>query len=91
MVDNSWLATRHSPLVATGAARSELAALLSSLQDVRRDDSSDVRLTQLTGKRFKSKDAYAAFKSTAECEYLHGKYIWRTAVPNKVKIFSWLC
>jgi hypothetical protein len=45
---------------------------------------------QLTGKRFNTKDAYAALKPTVECEDLHGKYIWRTAVPNKVKIFAWL-
>jgi len=45
---------------------------------------------QLTGKRFNTKDAYAALEPTVECEDLHGKYIWRTAVPNKVKIFAWL-
>jgi len=74
----------------TSAARSKLATLLSSLQDIRLDDSSDVRLMLLTGKRFNTKDAYAALKSPAEYEDQHSKFIWSSAVPNKVKVFAWL-
>lgn len=74
----------------TGAAHSELAALISTLQDVQLDGSSDIRLMLLTGKRFNTKDAYSVLRPSSGHDDLNSKYIWGSAVPNKVKIFSWL-
>lgn len=45
---------------------------------------------QLTGKRFNTKDAYSVLKPHLASEDPHRKHIWDSAVPNKVKIFSWL-
>lgn len=44
----------------------------------------------LTGKKFRTKDAYYALAPSSRQVDLISKQIWDSAVPNKVKIFSWL-
>jgi hypothetical protein len=74
----------------TRSAQTEHATLLLTLQDAHLDDSSDVRLLLLTGKKFKTKDAYPALAPSLGHEDLISKQIWGSAVPNKVKVFAWL-
>jgi hypothetical protein len=74
----------------TCTAQCEQANLLLSLQDVHLDNSSDVRLLLLTGKKFRTKDAYSALAPSSGQRDLISKQIWGSAVPNKVKIFAWL-
>ena len=74
----------------TRAAQQERADLLLALQDVHLDDSSDVRLMRLTGKKFSTKDAYSALAPSSGQDDQISKQIWGSAVPNKVKIFTCL-
>ena len=73
-----------------GVAHAELANLRLSLQDVLLHDDLDVRLLKLTGKRYRRRDAYAALASPSCCSRLHGGQMWNSAVPNKLKVFTWL-
>jgi hypothetical protein len=73
----------------TSAASSQLAALLSLLQGIELDELPDQRRMKLTGRRFTSRDAYHAITDVESMD-LHGQRVWKTRVPNKVKIFSWL-
>jgi hypothetical protein len=43
-----------------------------------------------TTKPFGTRDAYEALSLTPEVQDFHGAWIWRSKVPNKVKIFGWL-
>jgi hypothetical protein len=49
-----------------------------------------VRVLKTTGKPFTSRDAYAALDRRHETPDTHGRRIWETCVPNKVKVFAWL-
>jgi hypothetical protein len=44
----------------------------------------------MTGRHYTSKDAYTALDSSQDSTDPVGQRIWRTRVPNKVKIFAWL-
>jgi len=74
----------------TSAASDELCSLLSCLQGLTLTDRDDARLLKLTGKPFTTRDAYAALDSAGDAADAHGRRIWSTHLPNKVKIFSWL-
>ena len=43
-----------------------------------------------TGRPYTTRDAYAALDTAGDEDDRHGRRIWRTHVPNKVKIFAWL-
>jgi hypothetical protein len=53
-------------------------------------DAPDERLLTLSGKPYTSRSAYAALDQVAGTPDAHGRHIWTTRVPNKVKIFAWL-
>ncbi|CAD6247378.1 unnamed protein product [Miscanthus lutarioriparius] len=53
-------------------------------------DGTDSRLLKLTGKPYTARDAYAALDCTHDSPDVHGRRIWGTRVPNKVKVFTWL-
>jgi hypothetical protein len=74
----------------TNAASAQLASLLLCLQEIVLGNDPDQRLMKLTGKRYTSRDAYAALDCSQGPPYVHGQRIWSSRVPNKVKIFSWL-
>lgn len=74
----------------TNAASQQLGSLLSLLQGFNLSDSPDVRLLKLTGWPYKTRDAYAALDSTGDSIDTHGRRIWATRLPNKVKVFAWL-
>jgi hypothetical protein len=60
------------------------------LQGFNLSDSPDVRLLKLTGWPYKTRDAYAALDSAGDSTDTHGRRIWVTRLPNKVKVFAWL-
>jgi hypothetical protein len=74
----------------TAAAAAELASLMSALQEVRLQEGQDVRRLTSTGKPFKSRDAYDMLAPSPSLQDFHGRWIWGSKVPNKVKIFAWL-
>jgi hypothetical protein len=74
----------------TNAASLQLDSLLLLLQDIHLDGQHDTRLLKLTGKPFRTKDAYAALDSAGDSNDAHGCRIWETRLPNKIKIFAWL-
>lgn len=74
----------------TQVAHAELDHLLSVLQGIRLHDAKDVRRLTNTNKPFSTRDAYEALSPTLEVQDFHGAWIWRSKVPNKVKIFGWL-
>lgn len=53
-------------------------------------DGNDVRLLKRTDRPYTSRDAYAALDTSADDADIHAGWIWRTRVPNKVKVFAWL-
>jgi hypothetical protein len=74
----------------TSAASHQLDSLLSLLQDITLDDNHDVRLLKLTGRPYTTRDAYAALDSAGDANDIHGRRVWGTRLPNKVKVFVWL-
>jgi hypothetical protein len=74
----------------TNAASQQLGSLFSLLQGFNLSDSPDVRLLKLTGWPYKTRDAYAALDSAGDSTDTHGRRIWVTRLPNKVKVFAWL-
>lgn len=80
----------HLRPVLTRAALCELDRLLSVLQDVHLQDGHDIRCMTATQKPFSTRDAYEALSPTPFVQDFHGSWIWKTRVPNKVKIFRWL-
>lgn len=70
----------------TNTASHELDSLLASLQDINLGEGPDTRLLKLTGQPYTARDAYAALDSAD----IHGRRIWGTKLPNKVKVFAWL-
>lgn len=74
----------------TAAAAAELASLMSALQEVHLQEGQDVRRLTSTGKPFKSRDAYDMLAPSPSLQDFHGRWIWGSKVPNKVKIFAWL-
>lgn len=74
----------------TRAAASKLASLMSVLQGVHLQYGQDVRRLTSTRKPFNTKDAYSMLAPSPSTQDLHGRWIWGTKVPNKVKIFAWL-
>jgi hypothetical protein len=74
----------------TNAASAQLDTLISCLHEFRLREGSDSRVLKLTGKPYTSRDAYTALDSTHGSADVHGCRIWKTRVPNKVKIFAWL-
>lgn len=74
----------------TNAASSQLASLLSTLQDFRLSDGGDIRLLKASGKSFTTRGTYAALTQDHAAPDFHGRRIWETHVPNKVKVFDWL-
>jgi hypothetical protein len=50
----------------------------------------DVRLMKTTKRPYTTRDAYAALDSAGESSDIHGRRVWKTKLPNKVKIFAWL-
>jgi len=45
---------------------------------------------KLTGKPYSARDAYKALDRVQDIPDPHGRRIWGTRVPNKVKVFAWL-
>jgi hypothetical protein len=43
-----------------------------------------------TGKPYATRDAYTALDSRGDDTDMHGRRVWDTRLPNKVKIFAWL-
>jgi hypothetical protein len=60
------------------------------LQDINLVAGHDIRFMKHTGRPYSSKAAYTALDCAGEEEDPHGKLVWETRVPNKVKIFAWL-
>jgi hypothetical protein len=74
----------------TTAANQQLCALLHSLQDIDLVAGHDIRFMKHTGRPYSSKAAYTTLDCAGEEGDPHGKLVWETHVPNKVKIFAWL-
>jgi hypothetical protein len=74
----------------SNAARQQLASLLSTLQEVHLGEGDDVRVLKLTGRPYTARNAYAALDNSGDSTDMHGRRIWGTKLPNKVKVFSWL-
>ena len=74
----------------TNAASHQLGSLLSLLQEMNIGDGPDLRLLKLTGHTYSARDAYAALDSSGDHTDTHGGRVWRTRLPNKVKVFAWL-
>jgi hypothetical protein len=74
----------------TNAASAQLDNLLSCLQEFHLREGPDRRLLKLTNKPYTARSAYAALDSTHDTPDIHGRHIWGTRVPNKVKVFAWL-
>lgn len=74
----------------TNAASSQLALVLTLLQEVHLEDAPDQRRMKLTGKKYTSRDAYIALTQCEGDPDIHAQRIWTSRVPAKVKIFSWL-
>ena len=68
----------------------QLASLVECLQGMELTDAPDERLLTLSGKPYTSRSAYAALDQVTGTPDAHGRHIWTTRVPNKVKIFAWL-
>ncbi|CAD6207229.1 unnamed protein product [Miscanthus lutarioriparius] len=74
----------------TNAAATQLADLLLCLQETNLGDGADERRLKHTGKVFTARDAYATPDRRSDTPDVHGRHIWGTRLPNKVKIFAWL-
>jgi hypothetical protein len=74
----------------TTAAAQQLCSLLDSLQGVDLVDGHDVRLLKHTDRPYTTRVADAALDDTGDEDDHHGRLIWRTRVPSKVKVFAWL-
>jgi hypothetical protein len=74
----------------TNAAATQLADLLLCLQGTNLGDGADERHRKHTGKVFTTRDTYAVLDRHLETPDVHGRHIWGTRLPNKVKIFAWL-
>jgi hypothetical protein len=74
----------------TRAAHAELDHLLSVLQGILLCDARNVRWMTNTNKPLCTRYAYEALSPTPEVQDFHSTWIWRSKVPNKVKIFAWL-
>jgi mannosylglycoprotein endo-beta-mannosidase len=74
----------------TTAASNQLASLLDILQGTRLGDSADIRLLKHTQRPFTTREAYEALDSSGDATDVHGRRIWGTRLPNKVKVFAWL-
>jgi hypothetical protein len=74
----------------TRAAIAELDSFLAVLQGIHLQEGQDVRRLTTTQLRFSSKDVYDALSPSPSIQDFHGRWIWQTKVPNKVKIFAWL-
>jgi hypothetical protein len=74
----------------TVAAAAELATLMTDLQEVRLQEGQDIRRLTSTQKAFRSRDAYNMLAPSPSVQDFHGRWIWGSKVPNKVKIFAWL-
>jgi hypothetical protein len=74
----------------TTAASQELRSLLDSLQDIDLVDRHDIRLLKSIGKPYNTRAAYVALDGAGDEGDHHGRLIWKTQVPAKVKIFAWL-
>lgn len=74
----------------TNAASVELVNLLSCLQDFTLREGNDKRMLKLTGRPYTSRDAYRSLDNDHGATDPHGCRIWKTRLPNKVKIFAWL-
>jgi hypothetical protein len=72
------------------AARQQLRSLLSSLQDVNLGEGDDVRVVKLTGRPYMTRHAYTTLDDSGDSTDIHGRRIWGTRLPNKVKVFAWL-
>jgi hypothetical protein len=74
----------------TTAASFQLDSLMCSLQDYSLREGADSRTLKTTGKPYTTRDAYAALDCNQGSGDEHGRRIWKTRVPNKVKVFAWL-
>jgi hypothetical protein len=74
----------------TNAASDQLDSLISCLQGINLGDGTDTRLLKLNGKPYTARDAYAALDTSGDPTDPHGRRIWGTRLPNKVKVFAWL-
>lgn len=74
----------------TSAASTQLSSLLSHLQGITLVQGADARVLKISQKPYNTRDAYAAIERRQETSDLHGRRIWSTRLPNKVKIFAWL-
>lgn len=72
----------------TFAATQELVSLLSVLQDFMPSSEQDERFL-LGGCLFSTKNAYAVLLREPDIDY-NAPLIWRSQVPNKIKVFAWL-
>jgi hypothetical protein len=63
---------------------------MAVLQDMHLQEGQDVRRLTSTRKPFKSRDAYTILSPSPSTQDFHGRWIWGTKVPNKVKISAWL-
>ncbi|KAJ1260787.1 hypothetical protein BS78_10G258800 [Paspalum vaginatum] len=73
----------------TTAAAGELTSLMQIISQVQVSETPDERWLRSTTLAFSSRGAYAILSNTVATDD-NGQRIWKTKVPNKVKIFAWL-
>ncbi|KAJ1294370.1 hypothetical protein BS78_01G141200 [Paspalum vaginatum] len=73
----------------TSAAEAELTSLLQMLEQVQLSDSPDERKMHLSATPFSSRCAYSMLVDSSSND-ANGLRVWKTRMPNKVKVFAWL-
>jgi hypothetical protein len=74
----------------TSTASQQLELLLDILQDFDLEESHDIRLLKSADRPYTTRAVYALLDNLGDVNDRHGSLIWKTHVPNKVKIFAWL-
>jgi hypothetical protein len=67
-----------------------LELLLDILQDFDLEEGHDIRLLKSADCPYTTRAAYALLDNLGDVNDRHGSLIWKTQLPNKVKIFAWL-
>ncbi|WVZ82091.1 hypothetical protein U9M48_029393 [Paspalum notatum var. saurae] len=68
---------------------SELTTLIQMLEQVQLTDSPDERTMRLSTSSFNSRQAYGMLMDSSIADG-NGLRIWKSRMPNKVKVFAWL-
>jgi hypothetical protein len=74
----------------TSTASQQLELLLDFLQGIDLEEGHDIRLLKSADRPYTTWATYALLDNSGDVNDRHGSLIWKTHVPNKVKIFAWL-